>query len=582
MRPTAHRVGSLLVAALLLVSAVAGPAAATATAPTASAAGTATTSTAATADGNYSAVDFVVVGASSTGCVVQPVGCASGAVLQSYSTGVTAQDTKVSIHSIGVGEYESSSAYHSLFGNYLEDTDTIASIDARNAIGNAYEAGNTTTQADQMARTAIRDYYTAHQMNALNYHNKQVAQLQQAAEIARNSSGIDDTFISGPPVVDSVEHDGYQSFNTTAFVGTYQKTATLNNGTEIDYLVPEYAVHFDDGSFEDEADIRFRLDPLADYDTTSAGAYRIPESDFSYYKATSGDGGFNFADSSNYIAVEPVMTVQSVSGSGLESATVYDFEMWHNTSQEIQTQASTVAGNYVNGFSQDIYDALDSGEITVSQLRGIEGQVRHLSGDDDANVTDDRFQTAALTLLGVAQPDASKASTMVVEYTGYTERSRNATTGEFEVSGRVENRTYQGLLFAQNVPSGGFETETTYNISSLGGTVVMANETAGEQERFVKGEFVITSMYDEKGNQVENVTWDEPDYNTYNSTKYVRYVENSTDAWKDAISEEESTPGSGGGGVSLPDANIDTGGIFAGAGIMVIAAGAVVLVILRR
>ncbi|WP_121820521.1 hypothetical protein [Halostella salina] len=580
-----RRIVSLALVGLLLVSSLAGPAAAAATAPSADTRSAATastpTATTATAQDNTSAVDYAIVTAASVGCVTNPVGCASGAALASYSTGVTAQDTKVSIHSIGTGEYESASAYFSLFGNYLQDTGTVASIDARNAIATAYEQGNTTTQADQMARSAIRDYYSVHQKNLVNYHNKQVAQLNQGADIAQSSSEIDDTFISGPPVTDHGEDDEYDSWNTTALVDVHENTGTLNNGTEITYLVPEFAVQFDDNSFDEVVNIRFRLDPLSDkYTVTDDGRIRFDANDVAKFENVGSEN--KSADIMGYIEVEPVMTVQSVTGSGLQSATVYDFEQWYETSQEIQTQASTVAGNYVSGFSEDIYTALDNGEISVSDLRGIDGQARHLIGDDDANVTSDRYETAALTLLGIAQPNASQTSTMVVEYSGYTDRTRNATTGEWEYTGYVENRTYQGLLFAQNVPTGGFSTGTTYNTTTLGGTVVMANETAGSQERFEKGEFVIKSMFDESGNSVNKTDYDEPQYDSYNSTEYITYINKSTGAWEDALSEEESGPSAGGGGASieLPD-GFNAGSIFGGVAIMAVAAGAVVLVVLR-
>ncbi|WP_121822937.1 hypothetical protein [Halostella salina] len=591
-----RRIVSLALVGLLLVSSLAGPAAAAATAP-APTPDTRSAATATTQD-NTTAVDYAIVGTASVGCMTNPAACASGAVLKSYSTDSTAEDTKISLHSIGVGEYESATAYHSLFSNYLQDTGTIASIDARNAIGTAYEQGNTTTTADQMARSAIYDYYSVHMKNMLNYNNKQVAQLESATEIAKNSSEIDDSFVSG---VTPVEYNDViaQSVNASTLVDTKTKTAQLPNGTEINYLAPVYAVQFsaEQSGVEHTGTARITLDPLADYNVTPDGHIRFDTSDSGgthnfisenvNYVQPSSDAltpeDIAVDTPNGYIEILPTMNVQSISSSGLESATVYDFRDWLNRSNEIDSQSATVSGNYVNGFSEDIYTALDNGEISVSDLRGIDGQARHLIGDDDANVTDDRYETAALTMLGIAQPNASQTSTMVVEYTGYTDRTRNATTGEWEFSDRVEDRTYQGLLFAQELPTGGFETGTTYNTTDLDGTVVMANETAGTQDRFVKGEFTIESMYNEDGEQVENTDYDEPRYDSYNSTEYITYINKSTGAWEDALSEEESGPSTGGGGgISLPDVDgLDPGSIFGGVVIMVLAGGAVVVVVLR-
>jgi len=520
-----------------------------------------------------SAAEYVAVGAGSIGCVAQPVGCASGAALQSISTDQTSLDTKISAHSISKSEFESADAYHTLFGNYIEDTETIASVDARHAIATAYEQGNTTTEADSMARGAIRDYYTVHQKNELNYYTKQAAQLNQVQEVVSNDSNINDQFIHGAAVTDAMgdDSDG-KEFSETRFVGLEEENATLQNGTEISYMVPQMEIDYTNNAYTTpkHATIRFQLDPIDDevQDDGTVRATNDFELESSYYEK----------DQIEYVEHGGTIGVQNVPDAGLDSAIAFDMVDWHDLYYELKEQSNTVAGNYQDGFAQDLYDAMESGQVDPNEVRGIEGQLRHLTGDDDANVTDDRFEQATLTMLDIAQPDASQTSSMVVSYDGYTERSRNATdNGNIEYSGYVENQTYEGLLFSQEIPEGGFETGDTYNSTDLNGTVVMGDQVNGEQITFWKGNFTIESMYDGSGNEVNSTTWEKPSYDSYNSSEYLSYLNESTEAWKQAIQEENE--GSSGGPVDpgdwLPD-GVGAGGAVVG---LVIVGGVFVVVV---
>ncbi|WP_207589015.1 hypothetical protein [Halomontanus rarus] len=47
----------------------------------------------------------------------------------------------------------------------------------------------------------------------------------------------------------------------------------------------------------------------------------------------------------------------------------------------------------------------------------------------------------------------------------------------------------------------------------------------GEEIMFYDGQFTVENMFDSDGNEVENASWSEPDYETYNADAFITALE---------------------------------------------------------
>ncbi|WP_135821081.1 hypothetical protein [Halostella litorea] len=586
MRPTAHRAASFLLAALLLASAVAGPAAAaTATAPTADTRGAATASTptadlAAQADDGECELWESVLGQ-----------CTGPLEFVKIGEDQTAEAVKTDLHVTMSGEWENQQAFLTTTNNYLEDTRSIASIDGKSAIADSWERGNSTSQATQNVREAIRDYYAMQQIQLLNKYQQQMAQIHYAKNVSANNPDIDNSFVSVGIVNITDEYGNsasrdpeYEITNRNHDVPMTEVDVTLVNGTSESIQVPQIAVNLNEVGADNDWEMeywpvepfqRWKLTPQGNRGGSMSSHAVVPPND-----GVSISQGFHLNTTGTYV----VQNVGDVSQGGLPSKRVVDLVEWRRTWNDIEQQSQTMTANYDPTLTENLYAALDSGKIDPEDVRGAEGQVRWLSGN--SSVGDRRWQQATLSVLDLANQNRSQASQIVVSYTGYTDLSfSNSTDGTREpvYGDRVENQTYTGMLFA-NPPSGGFSAGETYDVSNLEGTPTMYDNSTGETIPLVKGNVTIEALYAANGSEVDNADWDDPQYDTYNSTKYVEYINKSVTHRKHITNNYNSEPSGASAGIGLPDfglGDVGPGDLFAGVGIMVVAGGVVVLVVLR-
>jgi len=568
MRPTAHRIGSLLVG-LLLISSLVGPAAAAPTADTRSAATGSTAPTATTADFTMqSGGDTCDLWASVLGQCTGPLDFVR------IDPESPADAIKTDLHVAVVGEWEAQQAYLTQTNNYLEDTRSIASIDSKSAIADSWVRGNTTNQASQNAREAIRDYYAMQQIQLINKYEQQIVQVDYVHNVSAQQSGIDPTFVS-LGVLGTNQSD--VSVDQTNYENPYQDppttvTVELVNGSTREVQTIRHTTWLQgDGGIGSGTSIE--VDPFENG--------RINGSNMTFHPHDPNFPNTGVVTTGTFV----VQNVGDVSNGGLPTQRVVDLREWRRTWTDIEQQSQTMTTNYDPTLTENLYAALDSGKIDPEDVRGAEGQVRWLSGN--SSVGDRRFQQATLSVLDLANQNRSQANQIVVSYTGYTDLSfSNTTDGTREpvYGDYVNGTTYTGMLFA-NPPSGGFSAGETYNVANLEGTPTMYDNSTGQTVPLVKGNVTIEALYAANGSEVDNADWDDPQYDTYNSTRYVEYVNRSKTYRKYITNNYTTTTAGGGGGVSLPDLGLggvpDAGDLFGGVVIMTLAGGAVVVIVLR-
>lgn len=503
MRPIAHRAFSILFAVLLVGSIVAPLAA---------------TQPVAAQDSSDSLSNCNV-----TQRLAFPTACALSAYTDpGLDTTQSADSLEVDIHTGAQGVYEGEKQRDSIYSNYLQDTKTLASLEARDAIATAYENNMTVTEAQTAGQQAINDYYATHQKQILAGMSADTQEIQYYHNITLNNPDISDDFISHWIADwDASYTNQYQDIEGVDTVST-----NLANGTSYNYTTIAL-------NFSTDSDTWIHPMTVEKYNATSE------QFEFEEY---SGSG--------NQIRWDGGLNIMNAPAASLESQTVYDYRMMMNLYYDLEQQAQTVQSNYPSSVAEDLYAAMDAGDLSPSEVRGAEGMVRYMSGNQTSG---EAFELALRHSLDLEQPDRLN-STMKVHFDGLTDRVRVAgPDGNVSYNYTALNTTLEGVLFASGVPNGTIETGTTYNVSSFDGQPAMlVNGSSGIEEKvFWDGQFTVEAIYDDSGNAVDSVTYSGPEYQTYNATDYIQALEKAS-AERAEITAAADDGGSG-GGVTIGD-----------------------------
>ncbi|MDS0475275.1 hypothetical protein [Natrinema sp. 1APR25-10V2] len=508
-RPIAHRAFSVLLVALLLGSVVAPIAASSPAA-------------AQDSDSCYDEAAYLL----ST--------CVAGDIETTSYDGDPAA-TQTTLHGMAVSEWESEQSIRTVLRNYAEDTPTIASLEGRNAIATAYEQGNTTTEADDMARSEIQDYYSQKQVNALETYSKQQAQLAHIGNIT-NEPDVHKSFVYNP-----VDPNWGGDADTPYLTGDLvNHTYTLANGTTHQYQAAKWEVY---------------VTQFADGSTTNSGShihwYSIPiglnmdGDDYAF--------SLNGPTSKNIRVTNQINVRNSYEGTsydtanGLPGQKVSDPQAWNETVIEWSNQSQTMISNYQN-IASDLYTEMDAGRLEPNELRGAEGMVRYLSGD--SNATEGDYRTALAYTLDTSNPNLTETSTMKVHIDGYTGITWNESTTDGAsrepIPTNPVNKTIEGLLFTDGVDS--VSVSQTYTTNATDSKSFYVIDENGTQTTLIDGNLTVEAIYDSSGNEVKNATYTDPKYDSYNASDFISYLNKSEEVRAALLSD-----GSDSGGVTIGD-----------------------------
>ncbi|ELY73204.1 hypothetical protein C487_17420 [Natrinema pallidum DSM 3751] len=361
------------------------------------------------------------------------------------NTDVSADETI--IHSQSVSEKESYDAHDVVFGNYLKDMNTVASLEARNAIANAWQDNLNSSEAYQAALEAVRSYYAQREKNHWEVVNKALVQHSHSTNTILAADGITDDFLSF--FVDNSSNTATDLEKAIITPDRVETTITLHNGDEHTMESPEFHIQTTDGTNEFKG-------PLGEF---------LDSWDSSNEQFT-----VQCDDTSNTWTTNLRATVQSVgdpTDGGLASRTVFDATDVMAIVDEITSQSDRVTGNYSESFVSDLYAELDAGNIEPSDIRGAEGQVRFMAGTDD--ISSDAYRISMLQTLDMEQADLSKTASMTVTYDGFSaaENVQNQAENRKQTYSEQVSDTYRGMLFARDIPDSGLETGLSYAVGRL-------------------------------------------------------------------------------------------------------------------
>lgn len=312
----------------------------------------------------------------------------------------------------------------------LEDASMSANIEARAAIADAWEDNRTQSEARDDALAAIAEFFNTPARNATETVSSALTEISYAATAARADSDIDDRFVAF--TIPSADYTGTGS--------------VVESGSQVDG--EPWVTHTVDLPTGDTYEVDA---PSLSHEWDNGDTLTITLGDVqSGYSDADENVTLSTADGNEVTNRLPV-TIMNVPDADLESKTVLVLSEWADVMDEIETMSSQVRGNYDTTLVGDIYSALDAGDISPSDVRGVEGLAEHLSGSTDA--TSSRYQMALMNQLGLERNDLSNVASMTADYTGYTsrtiERTGDGSIDSVTLSDRVDAETMEGQLFGE-------------------------------------------------------------------------------------------------------------------------------------
>jgi hypothetical protein len=485
-----RKLGTVLVAVLLITSGASAPAAAT---------------------HECSNVDALVFGFSFG--FVNEDRCTNNHVedaVQEVRDAETAQD-KVDLYTAATAQASQQEVYTSAVDNYLQDTDSIAWSKAEVAIAEAHEAGKTKAEAKIAARGAIADYYTVKQKNLAESYTSQIVSLGYIKDRASQEGFGTNT------ILNTQTENGIVTSNE-AFPdnpASNNQTITFVNGTTGSAPQPQLAYRGGGGTF----DSTLLLDEsLTEHKNSFEGSISI----------------IAVAPNSNY---EDEVVLNA-------TAYVSRWNQIETKNSELQSEAET--------FVDAIWSDLESGALDSSDVISRNTQLFEYgtaAQNDSAGFYDTVGATAAL---GLQAPDLAETSSMTVEYKG---------------------QTYNGLLFARNVPGGAWSVGQTYNTTNFDGPVILATVENGEL--VLDGEFTLTEARNKAGDPVGTVQTTRYNYQTADTSELNQQLDQLAELTGELQNRSDAAGGGGGGigGAGSVLEDIGTAlGFGAGVGLIVVLA----------
>jgi len=413
-----------------------------------------------------------------------------------------AEQTHYDIYSAGITQNKQYQAGVDTATNYRKDTESVAWMKAEAAVAEAYKNGKNQTEAKAAAEDAIEEYYVTKEIQAVSRYETLALAWYDMYRTAKNESNL--------AWGDVVKHRSDGSYRASGIVND---TITLANGTEYTYQTLQFYNYAG---------------------TEGNRKIELNDPDYQYIQWF----GVHAPPNTNYSDV-----------------TFWRLSNWNNRFTGWQNQSTDLQGE-ADIFVENTYPAFESGEINASDLLSRNTQMFEYGTTADR---DDQYSvTAALAGMGLAAPQLNGTGTMEVQYDG---------------------STYNGLALARNAPNGSWQAGTTYNTSNISGPVLLAT-TSGETIE-LDGEFTVSSIKSEAGDDIQYVNTTKTVYKTTNTSELAEKLEKIRELREEVESRQPkaSSGGTSDGGDGLLNKLAAALGVSVGAAVAVLAA--IGLVVLR-
>jgi len=373
------------------------------------------------------------------------------------------------------------------YGNYLNDTQTIALMEGKNAYIKALENGSAESVARNRATEAVADYYAVKQQNLIASWNTSIIVWNSSRHTAANTTDVSKSF------------------------ATFYHNQGSGNWSSSDH------------------DIRYDGHTSASVQLTNATSVDVEALDF-YLRADGNSGGGVVTPATGGVSHNPHGFKVEVHGlqiqppnDNYERIRPMTFDDYSQKWAEIESQNDEVQGQ-LDTFINNTYESYQQGDINTSDLVD-----PYLGAREYTPETSETWNLRTLASMGLSPPE--NLSTIGV---------MNVTT---------DDETVTGVLMTDNAPSGGFAINETYNATALNGSQWVA-QTDGDVQK-LSGNFTITSAETSDGEAIEDgesITYRNIDYQTADTEEF-QALQQQLDELTAEINARQQKLRDGGGGV---------------------------------
>ena len=467
---------------------------------------------------------FIQKGDALAGVVaVGVVGLAVGAAVYSqYASDTNTEDlqkadaleTKKAIYDQASIQKENNDLVQTAYGNYLNDTQSIALMEGKNAYIRALENGSTESVARNRATEAVADYYAVKQQNLAASWNVTATVWNSSRTTAANTTDVGAGFVTFSTNNGLGEWGSKSQDDGVIYEGMQTADLQLVNATSETVLAPEFWMR-DSGNSNTE---------LAHPQNQPSHNPHGGDRDVKTLAVR--------APTSNY-----------------ETLTLVEFQSVISQWDRIETQNTEVQGK-LDAFVNNTYDSYQQGEINTSDLVD-----PYLGAREYSPETSDTWNLRTLASMGLNSPQNLSSIGVM-----------NITT---------DGQTYSGVLMTDESPAGGFVVNQTYNTTQLNGSQFIAELDGGTLE--LEGTFTITSAETTEGEAYadgESIEYRDVSYETANTEEFQALQQQLDELTAEINARQQNLRNSGGVGW-LPD--FGGVGLGTAAPVLVLAGGALVL-----
>ncbi len=151
-----------------------------------------------------------------------------------------ALETKKAIYDQAALQKQNNENILTAYGNYLNDTESIALMEGKSAYIRALENGSAEAIARNAATEAVADYYATKQQNIIAAWNTSALLLKSSIHTAENTSGVSSNFVYAH--MDSTDGAGYSG--PTDANATLQHTLVNSSTRSVESIVHDHGNGF--------------------------------------------------------------------------------------------------------------------------------------------------------------------------------------------------------------------------------------------------------------------------------------------------------------------------------------------------
>jgi hypothetical protein len=438
-------------------------------------------------------------------CTNNHVGNAVEEVRQAES-----QQSKADLYSAAEAQKTNNQNFDSVYGNYLNDSESVAWMKAEKAIAEAYENGSTKSEAKVAAKEAIEDYYAVKQINLIESWNTILTSYEYLHNRSMQEGFSQDDFGTDWDrhglETHFIDHTGMDSNNNGCNPETVTtRSATLANASSHDVKTIKFSMY-------ESQNYYIVYSPNAPENSNYYG-------DDNTYPTGSAD---QFYCRDGYSIYTDTLMVDAPN-SNYDDVTYYDLgtsrDRWLKIEQkndELQNESDA----FVDAIWQDYQDGnINSSDVISRNTQMFEYGTKAQNG---SNYYDTIGATAAM---GIETPQLEGTGTMTITDGGGT--------------------THEGMLFGEP-PNGSWTVGKTYDPANISGPVIMAT-TSGEEHELSRP-FTVDAATDKEGNEKSTVETQRYNYQTSNTTEMQRKYDKLLGLTGELQERSESVDSNGGGG----------------------------------